>query len=105
MFAEFQHEYAQLSENELLQLASDRQSLTDDARSALDAEIRNRNITPADLAKHESFVMWSEQREATRRNKLLFGTRRSLLDWGRFALLALLGISVVAVVAMWFATR
>jgi hypothetical protein len=31
MFSEFQHEYGELSDDELLQLASDREALTDDA--------------------------------------------------------------------------
>ena len=55
MLSEFQHEYAELSDDELLQLASDRQSLTDDAKSALDAEMRSRHLTSADLAKHQNF--------------------------------------------------
>ena len=81
MLSEFQHEYAELSDDELLQLASDRQSLTDDAKSALDAEMRNRNLTSADLAKHQDFVKKNEQRETRRRNRKLFGRRRGLLAW------------------------
>ena len=105
MFAEFQHEYAQLSDDELLRLASDRQSLTEEARSAMDAEMRNRNLTPVDLAKHERFVKRNAQRATTRRNQILFGTRRTLLDWGQFAVWVLLVVSVAALVAMWLAAR
>ena len=105
MLSEFQHEYAELSDDELLQLAFDRQSLTDDAKSALDAELRNRNFTSADLAKHQHFVKKNEQRETRRRNRTLFGGRRGLLAWVQFGLWALLGLSATALVAIWFAKR
>ena len=105
MFADFQREYAELTDDELLQVASDRQSLTDNAKSALDAEIRNRNLTAADLAKHQHFVKRSEQLETVRRNKILFGSQRSLMGWVQFGLWALLGISATAIVATWLATR
>jgi hypothetical protein len=105
MLSEFQHEYAELSDDELLQLASDRQSLTDDAKSALDAEMRNRNLTSADLAKHQDFVKKNEQRETRRRNRKLFGRRRGLLAWVQFGLWALLGLSATALVATWLAKR
>ena len=105
MFAEFQREYAQLNADELLRLASDRQSLTDDAKSALDAEMRNRNLTSADLAKHQDLVKKNEQRETRRRNRKLFGRRRGLLAWVQFGLWALLGLSSAALVATWLAKR
>ena len=105
MFAEFKHEYAQLSDDELLQLASDRQSLTDDAKASLDAEMRNRDLTSADLAKHQSFVKKSQQRETGRRNKRLFGTRRGLLAWIRFGLWTLLVFLATALIAIWLARR
>jgi hypothetical protein len=105
MFAEFQHEYAKLSNNELLQLAFDRQSLTDDAKSALDAEMRNRNLTSADLAKHQNFVERNQQRDTRRRNRQLFGNRRGLLAWVRFGLWVLLVFLATALIATWLARR
>jgi hypothetical protein len=105
MFADFQREYAELNDEELLQVASDRQSLTDTAKSELDAEIRNRNLTAADLAKHQRFVKRSEQLETVRRNKIVFGNRRSLVGWVQFGLWTLLVISATAIVATWLATR
>jgi hypothetical protein len=105
MFAEFPHQYAELSDDELLQLASDRQSLTDDAKSALDAEMRYRNLTSVDLAKHLNFVKRSEQRETRRRNRRLFGTRRGLVAWVRFTLCTLLVFLAVALIATWLAKR
>jgi hypothetical protein len=105
MFAEFQHEYSELSDEELLQVASDRQSLTDDAKSSLDAEMRNRDLTSVDLAAHQNFVKRSEQRETRRRNRKLFGSRRGLLAWVRFGLWALLALLAAALVATWLATR
>jgi hypothetical protein len=105
MFAEFQHEYAELTDDELLQLASDRQSLTDDARSALDAEMRNRELTSADLAAHQNFIKSSEQCETRRKNRRLFGRRRGLFAWGRFVLWTLLVMLAAALVAAWLTTR
>lgn len=46
-----QLEYAKLSDDELMQLASDLPSLTDEAKHALEAEMRNRNLTALDVAK------------------------------------------------------
>jgi hypothetical protein len=54
---------AELNDDALLQLASDRQSLNDDATYALDAEMRKRYQSAADLVKHQTFVHRSEQRE------------------------------------------
>lgn len=105
MFADFQREYRELRDEELLQIASDRESLTENAKSALDAEIRNRNLTTADLAKHENFVKRNDQRETAKRNRILFRGRRTLLAWVRFALWTLLGLSAVALVAAWLAMR
>jgi succinate dehydrogenase flavin-adding protein (antitoxin of CptAB toxin-antitoxin module) len=105
MFAEFQHEYAELSDDELLQVASDRQSLTDEAKSALDAEMRNRDLTSADLAAHQHFVKRSEQRETRRRNRTLFGSRRGLLEWVRFGFWTLLAFLATALVVIWLSTR
>jgi hypothetical protein len=99
--AEFQHEYAKLSDNELLLLASDRQSLTDDAKSALDSAMRNRNLTPIDLAKQESFVRRSNQRERIIRARKLFGSRRGIRDWLQFVLWSLLLIVAAASLALW----
>jgi hypothetical protein len=101
MSAEFQHEYAELSDNELLLLASDRQSLTDDAKSALDSAMRNRNLTPIDLAKQESFVRRSNQRERIIRARKLFGSRRGIRDWLQFVLWSLLLIVAAASLALW----
>ena len=50
MFTEFQQEYGKLSDEELLRLASDSSSLVDEAKAALDCEMRNRGLTHNDLA-------------------------------------------------------
>lgn len=105
MCPEFQHEYAGLSDDELLALASDPQSLTVDAKSALDAEMRNRALTPADLAEYQSFIKRGQQREREERAWILFGSRRGLLAWVRFVIWAVIGLSVTALVATWLASR
>jgi hypothetical protein len=71
----FSAEYSQRSDDELLQLASDRFSLTGEAAAALDDELNKRNLTESDRAKHQQFVRRKERRDATRRRRRIFGTR------------------------------
>ena len=59
---DFSTEYSQRSDDELLQLATQRHSLTTEAAAALDAELRRRNLTDSDRVEHQRFV--KEQREA-----------------------------------------
>lgn len=75
MITEVQQQYANLSDDELLRLASQRSSLTDEAKVALDAEMRGRNLTAADIKTHTRFVKKSELHETRRRSRKLFGTR------------------------------
>ena len=68
MFTELQQEYQRLSDDELLHLAHARSSLTDEAKVALDTEIRSRNLTAVDIKNHARFVQKSELRESRRRS-------------------------------------
>lgn len=74
-------EYSERSNDELLQLASDRSSLTDEAAAALNDELRRRNLTESDQTKHQQFVRRRERREATRRRRKIFGTRSDRSKW------------------------
>lgn len=49
-------EYSQRSDDELLQLATQRHSLTTEAVAALDAELHRRNLTDSDRVEHQRFV-------------------------------------------------
>jgi hypothetical protein len=97
----FSAEYSQRSDDELLQLASDRSSLTSEAAAALDDELHQRNLTESDRAKHKQFVRRKERREATRRRRRIFGTRSDSRKWVDkwvdlfWALLAIVVISSV----------
>jgi hypothetical protein len=95
MFDDFSTEYSQLSDDELLLLASDRASLITAAAAALTAELSRRNLTESDRAKHDQFVRRNEQREAKRRRRKIFGTRKDLATWVDlfFALVAIALIS------------
>ena len=64
MLNDFSAEYSERSNDELLQLASDRHSLTTEAVAALDAELHRRNLTDSDRVEHQRFVKRQEQREA-----------------------------------------
>jgi hypothetical protein len=79
--SDFTTEYSGRSDDELLLLASDRASLTTEAAAALDAELRRRNLSESDQAKHQQFVKRNEQREARRRQRKIFGTRSGRSKW------------------------
>lgn len=96
MLNEFSPEYSERSDDELLLLASERASLTTEAAASLEAELRRRNLTASDQAKHQQFVRRSEQREAKRRRRKIFGTRRDQSAWVDlfWALIAMALISI-----------
>jgi hypothetical protein len=81
MLNNFSTEYFERSDDELLLLASDRASLTKEAAAALDAELRRRNLTESDQVKHQQFVKRNEHREAKKRRRRVFGTRRDRGAW------------------------
>ena len=77
----FSVEYSERSDDDLLQLASDRSSLTNEAAVALDDELRRRNLAESDRAKHQQFVRHKERSEAIKRRRRIFGTRNDLSSW------------------------
>ena len=81
MVNDFSTEYSERSDDELLLLASDRASLTTEAAAALDAELIRRNLSESDQVKHQQFVKRNEQREAKKRRRKIFGTRRDRGAW------------------------
>lgn len=81
MLNDFFTEYSARSDDELLLLASDRASLTTEAAAALDVELHRRNLTESDQVKHQQFVKRNEQREANRRRRKTFGSRRDRSAW------------------------
>ncbi len=100
MLSDLQQEYAKLNDDELLHLASERSSLTDEAILALDTEMRTRELTDVEVASQASFVRRSKQRERRRRDRKLFGTRRGQREWIRFVVTALLVLSAALLVAL-----
>jgi hypothetical protein len=81
MLADFATEYSVRSDDELLLFASDRAWLTTEAAVALDAELRRRNLTESDRAKHQQFVKRAEPFEVRRRRRKILGTRRDRRSW------------------------
>src|SRR5215469_17754225 len=77
----FSAEYSERSDDELLQLASDRSSLTNEAAAALDDELRRRNLTESNRTEHQQFVRRKERREEMRRRRKIFGRRSDLNKW------------------------
>jgi hypothetical protein len=98
MSSDFYTEYAEQSDDELLHLASDRASLTDEAAVALDAELGRRNLTKSDLTDHKRFINRLERREFKSRRRKVFG--KAQLSW-RESLSALVAIG--AIMAVYFA--
>jgi hypothetical protein len=76
MSKDFYTEYAERSDDELLHLASDRASLTDEAIAALQAELSRRNLTESDQTKYQRFVNRMERREFRGRRRKIFGKRQ-----------------------------
>jgi hypothetical protein len=78
MFTEFHQKYGKLNDEELLQLASDSSSLVDEAKAALDYEMRNRGLTHDDLARQQNLLKRVEQRNARKKVRRL---RRKTDSW------------------------
>jgi hypothetical protein len=97
---DFSAEYSERNDDELLQLASDRHSLTTEAAAALDAELRRRNLTDSDRVEHERFVKQQEQREARKRRRKTFGPFKYQMSWRdilwAFAMIALISFTYLA---------
>ena len=62
MLTDFTTEYSPRSDDELLHLATQRHSLTTEAATALDAELRRRNLTESDRVEQQKFVKRQERR-------------------------------------------
>ncbi len=76
MLSDHSSQYAELTDDELLHLASDRKSLTDEAVVALDTELRRRNLNQSDQREHLRFAHRMEQREFRTRRRKIFGKRQ-----------------------------
>ena len=74
MHDDFSAEYSARSDDELLELACHRSSLTNEAAVALDAELNRRKLTHIDEAEHGRFVKRNERRESRGRRRKIFGT-------------------------------
>lgn len=74
--------YSEHSDGELLHLATHQHSLTTEARTALDAELRRRNLTESDRIEQQKFARHQERREnrTTRRWKIP-GLKTQLSGW------------------------
>jgi hypothetical protein len=77
----FSAEFSERSDDELLHLASDRSTLTNEAATALDDELRRRNLTESDRTEHQQFVRRKDRREAMRRRRKIFGRRSDRSKW------------------------
>lgn len=81
MVSDFSTEYSNRTDGELLQLASDRHSLTTEAASALDTELRRRNFTESDRIEHQRFVKRPQKRESRSHRRKIFGMLNSRFTW------------------------
>ena len=91
-------EYIELTDDELLHLASERVSLTTEA-AVLDTELRRRNLAESDRVEHQKFEKRQARREFRGRRRKVFGKRQfsrfeflpalvaiALIMWAYFAL-------------------
>lgn len=97
---DFTTEYSKRSDDELLHLASTRHSLRAEAATALDGELRRRNLTESDLAEYQRFVKRQEQREARDTRRKTFGPFKYRLSWSdllwAFSAIALISLAYLA---------
>ena len=93
MPTDFSVEYSNRSDDELLHLATQQHYLTTEARTALDAELRRRNLTESDRVEHQKFEKRQERRESRVRRRKLFG--KSQFSW-RELLAAFGSMAVIA---------
>jgi cation transport ATPase len=105
MLNDFSTEYSQRSDDELLHLATQQHFLTTEARAALDAELRRRNLTESDRVEHQKFVKRQERREGRRQTNLRRRWERLGFKWqlnGReiLELLAVMAVILVAYFAL-----
>src|SRR3954470_16476762 len=68
MSLKLQSQYEKLDDQELLRLAADRTSLTDEAALALDAEMRVRGLTAEDAEDYQHLLKREKQRRAKKRS-------------------------------------
>jgi hypothetical protein len=61
---DFSIAYGQMSDDQLLAVASARESLTPEAILVLDSELSRRNLTEFDRIKYEKFVKNAKRRES-----------------------------------------
>jgi hypothetical protein len=93
MIEDFSSEYSQRSDDELLHLATQRHYLMTEAATALDAELRRRNLSESDRVEHQKFEKRQERREFKSQRRKIFGKRQ-------FSWLELLSIFVaMAIIA------
>ena len=105
MSTSLQSQYEKLADDQLLHLATDRSSLTDEAALALDAELRNRGLTAETLSKYQHRLKREEQREERKRNKKIFGSKRdrqlSIENWvGLFWSVVIMALISMAYLAL-----
>lgn len=59
----FAAEYEHMSDDEVLRIAGDRKDLLDDARTALESELRRRGLTAANISEYKADVERAEIRQ------------------------------------------
>jgi hypothetical protein len=98
--------YRNYSDAEIASLYAEMESLTDNARSTLSAEIQRRGMSTAQLAKMHAFELRREdifdQREKIRRERLAFGR---LGDNPREVIVSILLFLVAVLIAALFASH
>ena len=99
MLTDFTAEYSQRTDDEILQLSSERKTLTAEAAAALDAEIRRRNLTEADQIDHQKFIKQQDRRAWRRHRRKVWGPYEERLGW--LKLLCLFGVMIL-IMAVYF---
>jgi len=77
----FRDTYSGMTDGELLSIAADRESLVDDAKLALDDELRRRQLGNADVVQHRAHLDAIRGYDERKRRLRKLRRRRWIQDW------------------------
>jgi hypothetical protein len=79
--ATFREAYSAMTDAELLSIAADRETLVDEAKLALDDELRRRQLGEADLLQHRAHLDSIRRHDERERKLRTLRRRRWIQDW------------------------
>lgn len=104
MSIDYSAEYRRSTNDELLQLACDRASLTDEALIALNLELSQRSLTRVDEETYQLVLKRQQARESKKLLRKVFGSRQERATWFNDLVLLLIGAFVISLISAVYRT-